>query len=159
MAELITAGAVCAGVVVNAVIACIALRLQWPYPLDNEHKAILRILAINSDVAMTARAITLKGMEVDPHQADTIFPWKSTREWTAELLAQPEIEGMTRSWRRKLAYLESKGAVATIVVGEIEKGLSKQYGTSDVQYRITHKGWQKIKPWFKEHPQEAEVGP
>ena len=97
------------------------------------------------------------GMEAHPRQTDDIFLGLRPQEWVADLLTQPGMEYMTRSWRRKLAYLESKGAVAAIVSSEIEMGLTKQYETSDVQYRITHKGWQKVKTWFKDPLPEAEV--
>ena len=129
---IIAAAAAWAGVIVNGIIAIMAVKdqVQFPYRLNCDQRLILQTLARNSERAFLA-----------VHLTQMVFD----REEYLLLIQEGGggIESQSRRFRNNLAYLERKGAVSATFIPTQGTNLDP----TEVYYRITHRGWRKLGRW------------
>ena len=137
-AVIIAAAAAWAGVIVNGIIAMMAVKdqVQLPYRLNGDQRLILQTLARNSEQALRAQNLTQIVFEQDEYN----------------MLLQEGggrgIETLSRRFRYNLSYLERKGAVSATFIPAQGTNLDP----TEVYYRITHRGWRKLGRWTNAIP-------
>lgn len=142
---MIAAVAAWAGVGVNACIAVIALKdqIKLPYRISTTQRMILQTLAQYSERTMDAYEIYILTLHPESYQDYAQFK----RGYKPAPMLLP---GGT--FRMNLASLERKGAITAIV-------LPTQSRNSElVHYRITDRGWSKLRKWSGDFDLEVFEG-